>query len=74
MSLQTVLISVPKMRSSKILRNLAKEGAAVIVISSEMQEVLSISDRLMVMRRGRVSGFLDNKDLTQETIMKFSIA
>ena len=58
----------------KILRNLAKEGAAVIVISSEMQEVLSISDRLMVMRRGRVSGFLDNKDLTQETIMKFSIA
>ena len=58
----------------KILRNLAKEGTAVIVISSEMQEVLSISDRLMVMRRGRVSGFLDNKDLTQETIMKFSIA
>lgn len=58
----------------KILRNIAREGAAVIVISSEMQEVLSISDRIMVMRRGRVSACLDNKDLTQETIMNFSIA
>ncbi|MCR4752594.1 MAG: sugar ABC transporter ATP-binding protein [Eubacterium sp.] len=58
----------------KILRNLAKEGMAVIVISSELPEILTISDRIMVMRRGRVSGFLDNKDLTQEMIMKLSVA
>ena len=58
----------------KILRNLAKEGLAVIVISSELPEILTISDRIMVMRRGRVSGFLDNKDLTQEMIMKLSVA
>ena len=58
----------------KILRNLAKEGMAVIVISSELPEILTVSDRIMVMRRGRVSGFLDNKDLTQEMIMKLSVA
>ena len=58
----------------KILRNLAKEGMAVIVISSERPEILTVSDRIMVMRRGRVSGFLDNKDLTQEMIMKLSVA
>ena len=58
----------------KILRNLAKEGMAVIVISSELPEILTVSDRIMVMRRGRVSGFLDNKDLTQEMIMNLSVA
>lgn len=57
----------------RILRDLAKQGTAVIVISSEMQEVMSVSDRIMIMRRGRVSGFLDNKDLTQEMIMNMAI-
>ena len=58
----------------KILRNLASQGMAVIVISSELPEILTVSDRIMVMRRGRVSGFLDNKDLTQEMIMNLSVA
>ena len=58
----------------KILRNLAAQGMAVVVISSELPEILTVSDRIMVMRRGRVSGFLDNKDLTQEMIMSLSVA
>lgn len=57
----------------KILRDLAKNGTAVIVISSEMQEILSVSDRIMVMRCGRISGFLENKDLSQESIMSMAI-
>lgn len=57
----------------KILRSLADKGTAVIVISSEMEEILSISDRIMVMRHGRISGFLDNADLSQETIMNMAI-
>ena len=48
----------------KILRDLAKKGTAVIVISSEMAEVMALSDRIMVMRRGRVSGFLDGSVTT----------
>ena len=58
----------------RILRNLASQGMAVIVISSELPEILTVSDRIMVMRRGRVSGFLDNQDLTQEMIMKLAVA
>lgn len=65
---------VAKDEIHKILRDLAKKGTAVIVISSEMAEVMALSDRIMVMRRGRVSGFLDNKDLTQEMIMSLSIS
>ena len=57
----------------KILRNLAEQGTAVIVISSEMPEILSISDRLMIMRQGRVSTFLENREVAQETIMKYSV-
>ncbi len=57
----------------KILRKLASDGAAVIVISSDLPEVLSISDRIMIMRHGRVAGFMDNEDLTQEMIMDKAI-
>lgn len=39
------------------------------MISSELPEVLAVSDRILVMRRGRISGEFVNKDLTQELIM-----
>ena len=58
----------------KILRKLAADGMAVIVISSELPEILTVSDRIMVMRHGRVSGFLDNQDVTQEMIMNLAVA
>ena len=57
----------------KILPDLAAKGTTVIVISSELPEILSVSDRVMVMRHGRVAGFFDNKDLTQEMIMSKAI-
>lgn len=57
----------------KTLRKIADDGIAVIVISSELPEVMRLSDRIMVMRRGRISGFLDNEGLTQEAIMKLSV-
>ena len=53
----------------RILRKLADEGTSIIVVSSDLPEVLSISDRILVMRRGRVSGEFMNKDLNQEMIM-----
>ncbi|MCL2043452.1 MAG: sugar ABC transporter ATP-binding protein [Treponema sp.] len=52
-----------------IIINLAKEGKSIIMISSEMPELLGISDRIMVMCEGRVTGFLDRKTATQEAIM-----
>ena len=57
----------------KILRKLAVEGTAVIVISSELPEILSVSDRILVMRRGRISGEFENRDITQEMIMNKAI-
>nr|WP_072536513.1 sugar ABC transporter ATP-binding protein [Anaerococcus mediterraneensis] len=53
----------------KILRKLANEGTSIIVVSSDLPEVLSVSDRILVMRRGRISGEFMNKDLNQEMIM-----
>ena len=55
-----------------IIINLAKEGKSIIMISSEMPELLGISDRIMVMCEGRVTGFLDGKTATQEAIMRLA--
>ncbi len=53
----------------EIIDDMAKEGRSIIVISSEMPELLGVSDRIMVMAEGRVSGVLDKKEATQEKIM-----
>lgn len=52
-----------------IINSLAKEGKAVIMISSELPELLGMSDRVMVMCEGRQSGILSKEDANQETIM-----
>lgn len=52
-----------------ILRELASQGVSIIVISSELPEILSVSDRILVMRKGRISGEFVNNELTQEMIM-----
>ncbi len=57
----------------KIINNLAGEGAAIIVISSELPEILGVCDRIVVMCEGRVTGELNRRDATQEAIMKLAI-
>ncbi len=52
-----------------IIADLAKQGKSIIMISSEMGELIGMSDRIMVMCDGRVTGFIDGKDATQENIM-----
>lgn len=56
-----------------ILRKLAKQGVGVIVVSSDLPEILSISDRILVMRKGRFSGEFINNGLTQEMIMEKAV-
>ena len=53
----------------KIIIELAKEGHGVILISSEMPELLGISDRILVMSAGRIAGELSRENATQEKIM-----
>ncbi|MCS0654785.1 sugar ABC transporter ATP-binding protein [Cytobacillus firmus] len=57
----------------KLLRKLASEGMGVIVISSELPEVLAVSDRVLVMRHGRVAGEMGIEEATQESIMNLAL-
>ncbi len=52
-----------------IIAELAKQGKSVIMISSEMGELIGMSDRVMVMCDGRVTGFIDGREANQENIM-----
>jgi inositol transport system ATP-binding protein len=56
----------------RLISDLAANGLAIIMISSELPEILGMSDRVMVMHEGHVSGFVDRKDATQEKIMEFA--
>jgi len=53
----------------RLLRELAEEGKSIIMISSELPEVLRVADRILVMDAGMVSGVFLNADATQEKIM-----
>ena len=56
----------------QIIGDLVKQGKSVIMVTSEMAELIGFSDRIMVMCEGRVSGFLDSKEATQEKIMELA--
>ncbi|GAC1461875.1 MAG: sugar ABC transporter ATP-binding protein [Chloroflexota bacterium] len=53
----------------RLISHLAGEGLAILMISSELPEVLGMSDRILVMREGRITGEFARADATQETIM-----
>ncbi len=56
----------------RLISRLAGQGVAVIMISSEMPEVLGMSDRIMVVHEGRVTGFLDRSEADQVKIMELA--
>ncbi len=58
-----------KIEVYNIINELAKEGKAIIVITSEIPELLGICDRILVMARGRVSGELTRQEANQENVM-----
>jgi ABC-type sugar transport system ATPase subunit len=56
----------------QILRGLADEGTAVVLISSELPEILAIADRILVMREGRLVGEVPRDRATEESIMRLA--
>jgi D-xylose transport system ATP-binding protein len=56
----------------KLMNALAEEGYGIIMISSELEEVLGMSDRIMIMCEGRSNGLLEVRDATQEKIMSLA--
>ena len=53
----------------RILRDLARKGMGIVMISSELPELIGVCDRVLVVREGRISGELSGKDMTEENIM-----
>src|SRR5207302_6830393 len=57
----------------RIVSDLASEGVAIILISSELPEILALSDRVLVMHEGRVKTVLEKDQATQQTIMSAAL-
>ena len=63
-----------KVEVYRVMNQLVKEGKCVIMVSSEMPEILGMSDRVIVMRGGRITGVVDRNDpeFNQEDLMKYA--
>lgn len=57
----------------KIINDLVRDGAAVIMISSEIPEILNMSDRIYVMRQGRIAASYDKSEATQEKLLQSAL-
>lgn len=62
-----------KQQMYEFIRKLAAEGRAIVVISSEMQEVIGLSDRVLVMRQGRIAGELVGAEATEDAIVRLAM-
>jgi ribose transport system ATP-binding protein len=78
---QTVTIDEPtrgidigtKQQIYEFIRGLANSGKSVIVISSEMQEISGLTDRVIVMWAGRIASMLSGHDITEEPIVRLAM-
>ncbi|TDL81596.1 sugar ABC transporter ATP-binding protein [Palleronia sediminis] len=62
-----------KQQIYSFLRDLAREGCGIVMISSEMQEVIGLADRVMVMRSGRIAGVLSGDGITEDAIVRHAM-
>ena len=62
-----------KVEIYRIINQLAEEGASIIMISSEMPEIIGMSDRVLVMREGKVMGELNKNEISEENLIKLSM-
>ena len=57
----------------RLMRELADAGVAVLMISSDMEEVIGVSDRIAVMHEGRVAGILDRDRFSGENVLLLAV-
>ena len=55
------------------MRDLADRGVAIMMISSDMEEILRESDRIAVMHEGAITGILDRADASEEAVMRLAV-
>ncbi|MFN8379663.1 MAG: sugar ABC transporter ATP-binding protein [Anaerolineae bacterium] len=63
-----------KVEIYKLMNQLASEGIAILMVSSELPEILGMSDRILVLREGRLTGILTREEASQERIMALATA
>jgi len=56
-----------------VIYQLAERGCAIVMISSELPEVLGVSDRIVVMRQGRISGELARSAATEQSVLSLAL-
>ena len=56
-----------------IMNSLAKQGISIIMISSDLPEIINMSDRVLVMREGKLAGILNKDEIGQEQIMRYAV-
>ena len=57
----------------ELIRRLADSGKSIILISSELPEVLKMSDRILIMYEGRMTGELDGKEAVEDSVMYYAV-
>ncbi len=62
-----------KVEIYEIINRLAEQGTAVIIVSSEMTEIIGTCDRAIIMSQGRITGDLKKEELTEDTIIKYAV-
>jgi ribose transport system ATP-binding protein len=57
----------------QLMRDLADQGVGILMISSDMEEIIGVSDRVAVMHEGAIAGFLERADLSEPAIMSLAV-
>ncbi|MBV9633974.1 MAG: sugar ABC transporter ATP-binding protein, partial [Methylobacteriaceae bacterium] len=57
----------------QLLRRLANAGVAILMISSDMEEVIGVSDRIAVMHEGAISGFLERNQFSEHNVLELAV-
>jgi len=57
----------------ELMRALADQGVAILMISSDMEEVIGVSDRIAVMHEGAISGFLERAEFSEQSVLQLAV-
>ncbi len=61
--------TVNRRKENEIIDNLVQKGITIIMVSSDLNEVINMSDRVIVMKEGRITGTLKHEEINQEAVM-----
>ena len=62
-----------KVEIYKNINDLAEQGVAIVMISSEMTEIIGMCDRALIMRQGKIVGELDKSELGEDKLIRYSM-